>query len=427
MQISKILTDIDNAKGKQKAVILQSQLNNQLLKRVLQYTYDSYKQYYLRPSNIPDDIKIRFPKGDDDYQWSVFLNTLDRLNAREITGGAAIEAIRDSFCYITEENEFWMRRVLDRHLNIGITSKTVNKIYEELIPVFLVQLAHPYNSKDGSVSSAGKFIDSKSLIAIEPKLDGFRCVAIVRDGACILYSRNGKVISDNFEDTIVKQLSELNRSKKIGDLVLDGELMGPDFRSTAQMVHRKIKLAEVDNFWYNVFDWMPLKEWLNQTPSMNAQITREQLEDMNLELQCKHVRLVERIIVPPSERKKYHDIFVAQKYEGIMLKSLDTTYEFKRGKNVVKYKEFFDEDLEVVGFEEGKVGSENEGVLGAIIVKNGTVRVNVGSGFSREQRQDIWSNQSKYRFSIAEIRYQGITEDGSLRFPTFRRWRADKE
>ena len=88
-------------------------------------------------------------------------------------------------------------------------------------------------------------------------------------------------------------------------------------------------------------------------------------------------------------------------------------------------KDFYDVDLEVVGFEEGE--GRNTGVLGAVIVKHKDVLVNVGSGFSDNDRKTIWENRTKFRGQIAEIRYQEETPDGSLRFPTFRGWRPDKK
>lgn len=448
MTPAEIFTAIDEAKGNAKRTILHEHRHNPLVRRVLFYTYNPYKQYHVRPSSVPKTTG-RSTQRSDDKQWEMFIDLLDKLDERELTGNAAIDALFACFAEVTATNEMWMRKVLDHHLNIGITEKTINKIVKEaegtddehgIIPIFTCQLADKYWDKTkNKITSAGKQMDKHPLVAIEPKLDGYRCIAIVRDGGCTLYSRNGKssdVITNNFRHTIVAQLAKLNQEGRIGDVVLDGELMGKNFKATQQMVLRKNKTAEVEDFYFNVFDWMPLNEWLNQEASHTCQQSREMLEDMNLEQHCHNVRLVERHIVPPSERKKYHDIYVAQGYEGIMMKTLNAVYQFKRTRAMIKYKEFEDVDLVCVGFEEGEAGKEYEGSLGAIIVENPNegpdgkqriTRVKVGSGYSQAERDDIWANRSKYRNMVATIEHQPpMTEDGSLRFPVFKGWRPDK-
>lgn len=434
MKLAEIFEEIEMTKGsKKKAGILHEHRNNQLLRRALKYTYNTYIQFYVRPKSVNPTLG-RDANRKEDAQWEAFFDVLDRCEAREITGGDAQHALFTCFASVSARNEVWMRRILDRHLNIGFTSNTVNKVIKDdegtdnekgIIPTFKVQLAKPYKDKFGKLTSGGKFIDRQKLIAMEPKLDGFRCIAIVKQGGCTLYSRNGKTIGKNFQHTVVAQLAAMSREKLIPDSVFDGELMGKDFKSTTEVVHRKSVAPDVSNFFLTVFDWLPLEDWLAQTPSLDCQDAREKLEDMLLEKHCSNVRLIEREIVRPDERQKYHDMYVARGFEGVMLKSLKTMYEFKRASNVVKFKHFFDIDIEVIGFEEGE--GKLVGMLGALIVDNDGVRVNVGSGYSEVQRKEIWANRSKYRGKIVEVRYQEPTEDGSLRFPTFRAFRPDKD
>ena len=56
----------------------------------------------------------------------------------------------------------------------------------------------------------------------EDKYDGFRMVATIESGKVTLYSRNGKIVSDNYQDVA----RVLERVK--GDAVLDGELVALD-------------------------------------------------------------------------------------------------------------------------------------------------------------------------------------------------------
>ena len=54
------------------------------------------------------------------------------------------------------------------------------------------------------------------------------------------------------------------------------------------------------------------------------------------------------------------------------------------------------------------------------------VDVQVGSGFSDELRTSIWNDQASHIGRMIEVRYQEVTPDGSLRFPTFVCFRNDR-
>src|SRR5690606_5364556 len=115
----------------------------------------------------------------------------------------------------------------------------------------------------------------------------------------------------------------------------------------------------------------------------------------NLEANSKFLKLVHRDIISPDKIKAMHDVYVSQGYEGAMIKILSEPYKFGRGHNVTKLKDFYDIDLEVVSFKEGTGKYTN--MLGAIVVKKDDILVDVGSGFSDEERKIIWSNRSKFR------------------------------
>lgn len=119
---------------------------------------------------------------------------------------------------------------------------------------------------------------------------------------------------------------------------------------------------------------------------------------------------------------------VANGEEGIMINLTNSTYQFSRTWDLLKVKKFKDCDLRIVGFEEG--ANRLSGTLGAIFLdyKGNTLRC--GSGFSKEQRKEIWENKDKYLGKIAEIKYFEETKNQaggtSLRFPVFKDIRFDK-
>lgn len=409
----KILKSIlETSKRTEKEKLLKEN-DSPLLRKILEYTYNPYRQYHV--IKFTPQTKHKRSGSQEDI-WNNFFALLDRLDSREITGNDAVNEVEALIGSADEETMEWMTRVIHRHLNIGITASTINKAFKGLIPSFKVQLAHKFESKR---------IEKEKLVATEPKLDGVRCIAVVRNGNAILYSRNGKSISENYKKTIIADIEKMAMQDIIPKyIVFDGELMGSDFTKTVSQIHKKGN-ADVSSHLYNIFDWVPYDDWIAQTPTLTCQEMREQLEDMHLESSSKYLRLVSRDIVTPDKVKAMHDVYVSQGYEGAMIKILGSKYKFGRGHNVTKLKDFYDIDLEVVSFEEG-TGKYNK-MLGAIVVKHKDVLVNVGSGFSDHERKDIWENRSKFRNNFAEIRYQEETPDGSLRFPTFKCWRPDKK
>ena len=79
-------------------------------------------------------------------------------------------------------------------------------------------------------------------------------------------------------------------------------------------------------------------------------------------------------------------------------------------------------DLEVIGVEEGT--GRNKGTLGALVVKYKNNTVNVGSGFTDEERSYYWNNQDKIIGRVIEVKYKEITTDKktgleSLQFPVY--------
>ena len=113
-----------------------------------------------------------------------------------------------------------------------------------------------------------------------------------------------------------------------------------------------------------------------------------------------------------------------------MIKDVDAIYECKRSVSWLKQKPFIEVSLEVTGFEEGT--GRNLGRLGAIVctgVDDGRrICCNVGSGFSDDDRSNIWNSRDDLLGDIVEVRADAITQnqDGSysLRFPRFKCFRG---
>lgn len=411
MRVSEILAEIKGVSGSNaKKAILELHKDNQTLKTALLCGLDQFTPFNV--VKVPK-TKVRNvdPNMSDDQIWQMFFNSAKMCSDRSVTGNAAIAMLEITFSSCPADDESWMRKILKKHLAIGASTKTINKIFPGLIPTFDVSLAQKFDMKR---------LHHSNYVAIEPKLDGIRCFAIVRDGVAQLFARSGKLIT-NFDSTIGKQLLLL------GDGCYDGELMGEDFTSLMRQAYRK-ENVDTSSTRLELFDYLPLEEWVAGKTAMSCHDRREALLDKMtvVDIDFKLVVPVDRENIPPNyeEIKKIHDRHVANGYEGAMVKDLNAPYRFGRGYEVMKLKVFHDADLQIKSLEEGT--GKHSGKLGSVTVEFNGVDVRVGSGFSDDERVEVWKDPDSFVGRVIEVRYQEVTPDGSLRFPVFACFRNDR-
>jgi DNA ligase-1 len=251
-----------------------------------------------------------------------------------------------------------------------------------------------------------------------------------------MFSRNGKELA-NFPH-IVEQISRVVKAKSTSkdmDLVLDGEIMSSSFQDLMKQVHRKDNVEAGDAV-LNLFDVLPLADFEQgiydkdqTTRSKMVQFWVEQNHKLLPNVTCLATELVDLDTAEGQLRfKEINSQAIVGGYEGIMIKDPDAPYECKRSVAWLKLKPFIEVSLTVVATEEGT--GKNVGKMGALVcegVDDGkAIRVNVGSGFTDEQRDEFWS--CRVDGQIVEVRADAVTQnqDGtySLRFPRFKSFRG---
>lgn len=369
------------------------------------------------------------PEGKG-FSWNSFCELAIALSSRSLTGDAARAAI-DAAMRQSKRNEWddWYRRILIKDLRCGVSETTINKVVKKLnvnyiVPIFECQLAHDSANHDEKVT--GKKI-------IETKLDGVRVLTIVRPtGQVDQFSRNGKELV-NFPH--IKEQFKKTCSGITEPVVFDGEIMSNSFQDLMKMIHRKDNVQSADAVLY-VFDFIPLKEFESgkwHVPQIERSKKLVGWKDLWAE-ETPNINLLEQELVDldtDAGQKKFKDInaqAIAGGYEGIMIKNPDAGYECKRSVSWLKLKPFIEVTLTVVDTEEGT--GKNVGRMGALVcegIDDGKkIRVNVGSGFTDEQRVDFWDCRADGH--LIEVRADAVTQnqDGSysLRFPRFKHFRG---
>lgn len=377
-------------------------------------------------------------RGGSGLPMRDFAKLCDELQTRVLTGNAAQDAIAFAMQQSThDEWNNWYRLILMKDLKAGFSETTVNKAVKDYpqfaIPVFSCQLAH--DAKDADERLVGKKY-------IDVKLDGARVLTFIEAGGKVFQtSRNGKLI-ENF-GTIRTQFETVAKKYTGEPLVIDGEMMSSSFQDLMTQFKRKTNVQTNDAMYY-VFDIIPLAEF-KKGKSKHIQSRRiEQLtefmskyESDTINTQQVGTECVDLDTKEGKQRfKEINEKAVENKYEGVMLKNPDGFYTCKRTWDWMKKKPVISVSLEVVGVQEGKPESKYVGMLGALECK-GTdnddprvIEVNVGGGFSDDQRKNIWDNRDSALGMFAEIEADAITKNQngtySLRFPRFKNFRGFK-
>ena len=424
--IIRIIEDHPGRLEKEGILEAEAKFDNQELFEGLRMCYDPLVTFGVK--------KVPTHGGPDGQglPWAAFKELAHLLATRQLTGHDARDAIELALSASTQQQwNDWYRRILIKDMRAGFTEGTVNRVCKKahpqfVIPVFECMLAH-----DGAKHE--KKIAGKKLL--EPKLDGVRVVTVINaeNKTAVMYSRNGTLL-ENFSH--ITQSIEANIELFERSCIIDGEMVSSSFQALMKQVHRKSDVNSEDAR-LMVFDMLPLSEFQRGESSMGQRRRSNALRAMKSVFdQVGYLDIIPQIevdldsYVGELEFKQYNKDAIEAGFEGIMIKSVDAPYECKRSVSWLKMKPFIEVSLEITDVEEGT--GKNVGRLGALVcsgVDDGKeIVVNVGSGFTDDDRIEFWNNRATLPGQIVEVRADAITQnqDGtySLRFPRFLRFRG---
>lgn len=409
--VAKIIKELRNtSSSNEKVAILKSNSDNEVLKDMLFYCYNSNLQFGFSEKKLREAMK--------DYETQFILTFKDY---REMLDTLAKENINDKLRNYTyefislfnEDIQDLLICVLTKDLRIGCNSKSINKAIKGLIPEFGVMLAESFfKQKEG-------FLKGKEFI-LTTKIDGNRLVAIKNKNKVEFKTRQGKIMEGLVE--LEKEFENIPNG-----IVLDGELILRNdnnlpsdelFRETMKVARKK---GEKRNLEFHVFDCVSLDGFNKGYDKTSCIERKSKIGDL--------IKDKEWLIEVPSlyigkDEDKITELLdnaIENNQEGIMINLANAGYSCKRSKDILKVKKMTSYDLKIVGFEEGE--GNFKGMLGCALVDlRGENIVGVGSGWTIEDRQEIWNNQEKYLGRILEVQFFEESVDSktgkpSLRFP----------
>jgi DNA ligase-1 len=328
-------------------------------------------------------------------EWSIEVEGNKFRTVSGFTDGLKITSewtICESKSYCTAEEQA-MRQAKALHkkkMDLG-AFEDINDIDKPIF--FKPMLAHDYNDYKDKI---------KYPVATQPKLDGVRCIIDI-DG---MRSRNGKeLISAPHIHEALKPLFE-----KYPDLVFDGELYahksdGVDFNKIISCV-RKTKPTPNDMIESKQY----IQYWIYDLPSHVGTFTERYKALLELELPDCCIIVKTEQADNKNDISAYYSDYMADGYEGQMIRVLDSEYENKRSKHLLKHKSFMDDEFEIKGVVEGK--GKLTGKIGKLVFDGFDSAVNGDHEYLEMlfKRGDLIGKR-------ATVKYFELTTDGAPRFP----------
>ena len=405
----------DTSSSLEKIEILKQQ--SDFIKKVLEYTYNPYKQYHLTSKTLIKNKDIVEKSGYFDLFY-----LLDALNKRSITGHEAIAYVNSFIGSLDLRQKDLIYKIIDKDLEIRAGAKVINKAFPGLIPEFNVALAQNYEPK---LASFGEGYSERWYAS--RKLDGVRCLAVVDvNGTCTLYSRMGK------EFTTLNKIKYAIEATGIINYVFDGEIClldedgNEDFQGVMKELRRKDH--QIENPTFMIFDMIHKSEFDSGKSSDNLSSRLQTLRTwLGPRYDTKEtLRYLDQAVIADERHFDiWNQMAKDNNWEGFMLRK-DTFYEGKRSKNLLKVKSFYDAEYEVLGWDidthevvrDGK--SVSMTMLSQVWINHKGYIVKVGSGFTQDQRLQYMDGSIVGKTITVQYFEETNNQEGgiSLRFPT---------
>lgn len=448
-KIASILNELnsDNSRNFKKDLLLKHKDDNQLA-LIFRLAYDPYIKFnvarvVLFEPNAPHWV-------DSTYDFNKFLNDLDKLIQREITGNLALEHVENIYYNLSLSFQPYLEKILQKDLKIGVSTATINEIWPEWIPEFKLGLCERWK----------KVKSIKYPLLAERKIDGVRVIAFVdlslksvkmlsRSG--IPYNNFKKIEWDLLSSSYGSIYFDRERMNRVG-IVLDGEIIDEDFQGIMNNA-RRLYDVDCNSAIFHIWDMVYGDEFFDENCSMKL-IDRKAGLDLVLFPYQGNIKVIDFEVCNSHEetlncfRKFYFD----EGYEGVILKDPESKYIYssgsKRGKAWIKYKiqDYNKEDgvtpieytVIVTGTYLGEQNTKFRNVLGGLTYK-GFIKLKdenkilvegrCGGGYSDNQRIEFLERKDTLIGEVFDIEAQEITTDKfgkhSLRFPVFKRFRPE--
>lgn len=346
-------------------------------------THGAVKVWNCRVEGTTDDAYIVITHGQDRGK--------QQETRRHITEGKNLGRANETTPWsqaVAEAEALWNKKTDKGY------STTKSAATKKLTSTRLPMLALNYDDRSHDADWSTAFV--------QPKLNGVRCL-MERSGDDIVFHSRGN-----------KQFTTLEHLKADALVVLrDGEILDGELYS-----HGDITFQELVSLIKNVKSSDPVrvtkyvKFWNYDRCADEPFVKRaSRLVEYGSIMRVPTYRVANE-----TEMRAYHQQFVEQGYEGLMLRSGNSGYRFQyRSPALLKVKSFQDAEFQIVGVEEGVGKAEGQATF--------ICRTNTGKTFGCRckgpdaMRKEQWDNRASYVGKMLTVKFQTLSDDGVPVFP----------
>lgn len=287
-------------------------------------------------------------------------------------------------------------------------AKKLKEYHEQRSTAHLPKFVEPMTAKTWESIDQ---VDGETMVAVQPKLDGIRCV-VGPDGA---YARSGdKIITvPHIEQLLVPIAREHG-------VIFDGELYNHKFRDNFNAIISLVKrkkptdedfTASAQDVQYHIYDMMLVNEPnmpFDQRLANASYLIRElvpggQIQQVETSFVSVDAEQIDRI----------HRSNRAQGYEGSMVRTMGP-YEHKRSKHLMKYKDWQDAEWTILDIEQGK--GKWAGKAKAVHFEHNGKAFKATLVGTMEQNEQVYNQRAQLIGCLATVKFQEMTPDGAPRF-----------
>lgn len=319
------------------------------------------------------------------------------------------QALRQAEADWTKKHDEGYKSLEDLGLEVQLSSYQLEIWLEQTLPQF-------NSDANGNVkpmlAKAVNWDKVKYPCFVQPKLDGVRCLMIVKDGQVDFLSRSGKPYTtlSHIEADVLECIS----AGAIENFILDGEIYAHDitFQQITAAVKKENEHSKLLKF--RAYDIINDNE--------QHQRFTDAVEITNI-LCSHHIKFVDTArAIDKDSVKELHDKWVSEGFEGAMIRHATGIYgQGQRSSDLLKVKEFDETEYDFLHFEKGQ---RDEDLIAVCVTEKGQEFRAKMIG-TREQKEELQNalNYVDSKHNILTVKHFGLTDDGIPRFPVGKSFR----
>ena len=270
----------------------------------------------------------------------------------------------------------------------------------------------------------------------QPKLDGWRAIVRITDGKVLITSNSGKQypwfkslrdIFNQIDMNKINILDGLDGELYALELMDENKIPMPDDKRFSTIcsicgLARTEPHELEDQIQFHVFDLVDKSGKFSQTERFR--LLDNFFEAVPEKLKKRIIKVPIHTVCDVKDVSEYHDKYAGEGYEGVVLRSFNNFYKVgKRSNDMRKYKNFIDEEYQIVDCKLDD-GVSNEHFVWRL--KSGDTVFSAKPKGTREEKKEWYKNRNKYIGRWLTVKFQEYSEDGIPRFPIAKEFRTNK-